>query len=210
MNTITALRTTGRTKKQVNLFLDGKYAFSLEKNNITKQGLKVGMELSSSRLDELKNSLRYSRCLNAAYRYLSYRPRSESELRDRLHRRGFPTEHIDKVVEKLKEQRFIDDEAFARFWAENRASFRPRSRQMTRRELLKKGVGKEEISQAINEIDETESAYNAASARARRLQNLEYQEFRQRLTEFLRRRGFTYDTISQTVKRVWQEMKNEL
>lgn len=210
MNTITALRTTGRIKKQVNLFLDGKYAFSLEKDNITKQGLKVGMELSSSRLDELKNSLRYARCLNAAYRYLSYRPRSESELRDRLQRRGFPTEHIDKVVEKLKEQGLLNDEAFARFWAENRASFRPRSRQMTRRELQKKGVDKDVISQAINEIDETESAYNAAIARARRLQSLEYQEFRQRLAEFLRRRGFTYDTINQTIRRVWQEMKNEL
>ncbi|OGN90271.1 MAG: hypothetical protein A2Z74_04015 [Chloroflexi bacterium RBG_13_46_9] len=210
MNTITALRTTGRTKKQVNLFLDGKYAFSLEKNNIAKQGLKVGMELSSSRLDELKNSLRYARCLNAAYRYLSYRPRSESELRDRLQRRGFPAEHIDKVVEKLKEQGLLNDEAFARFWAENRASFRPRSRQMTRRELQKKGVDKDVISQAVNEIDETESAYNAAVARARRLQNLEYQEFRQRLSEFLRRRGFTYDTINQTIRRVWQEMKNEL
>ncbi len=210
MNTITALRTTGRIKKQVNLFLDGKYAFSLEKDNITKQGLKVGMELSGSRLDELKNSLRYARCLNAAYRYLSYRPRSESELRDRLQRRGFPMEHIDRVVEKLKELKLLNDEAFARFWAENRASFRPRSRQMTRRELQKKGVDKDVISQAINEIDETESAYNAAIARARRLQNLEYQEFRQRLSEFLRRRGFTYDTISQTVRRVWQEMKNEL
>lgn len=210
MNTITALRESGRTKKQVNLFLDGKYAFSLEKINATKQGLEVGMELSNSRLDELKDSLRYARCLNAAYRYLSYRPRSESELRDRLHRRGFPVEHINKVIEKLKEQRLLDDEAFARFWAENRASFRPRSRQMTRRELLKKGVGKEAISQAVNEIDETESAYNAAVARARRLQNLEYREFRQRLAEFLRRRGFTYDTINQTIRRVWQEMKNEL
>lgn len=210
MNTITGLRASGRAKKQVNLFLDGKYAFSLEENNIAKQGLKVGMELSGSRLDELKNSLRYARCLNVAYRYLSYRPRSESELRDRLHRRGFPTEHIDKVVEKLKEQRLINDEAFARFWAENRASFRPRSRQMTRRELQKKGVAKDAISQAVDEIDESESAYNAAVARAHRLQNLEYREFRQRMSEFLRRRGFTYETINQTVRRVWQEMKNEL
>jgi regulatory protein len=207
MSTITALNTGNHAKKRVNLFLDGKFAFSLEEEEVNKERLKVGMELSSSRLDELVGALQFTRCLNAAYRYLGYRPRSEAEIRERLQRRGFPPEHIDKVIEKLKEQELLNDESFARFWTENRATFRPRSRGLTRSELRRKGVAEETISQVVNEINDAESAYAAAISKAGRLQNLEYSEFRQRLADFLKRRGFTYDIISRTIRRVWQEIK---
>jgi regulatory protein len=207
MSTITALRAGKRIEKRVNLFLDGKFAFSLEKDKVAQEGLKVGLELSGDRLDALMTSLRLSRCLDAAYRYLGYRPRSEAELRERLQRRGFPAEHIEQTISKLKEQGLLDDLSFARFWAENRATFRPRSRGITRSELRKKGVTEDAISQAVGEIDEVESAYRAAVIKARRFSRLDYPEFRQRLGEFLRRRGFTYDIINQTVRRVWQEKK---
>ena len=79
---------------------------------------------------------------------------------------------------------------------------------MTRSELRKKGVTEDAISQAVGEIDEVESAYRAAVIKARRLSRLDYPEFRQRLGEFLRRRGFTYDIINRTVRRVWQEKES--
>jgi regulatory protein len=209
MSTITALRTGKRAAERVNLFLDGRFAFSLGKDDVARERLKVGLELSGERLDELTNALRVNRCLNAAYRYLGYRPRSEAELRERLGRRGFPREYIDAVIDKLREQGLLDDLAFAQFWVENRATFRPRSRGLTRSELRKKGVAEEAIRQAVGEMDETEAAYRAALGRARRLSRLEYPEFRQRLGEFLRRRGFTYETINRAVKRAWEEREKE-
>jgi regulatory protein len=207
MSTVTALRSGKNSKNRVNLFLDGKFALSLERGKVAQEGLKVGLELSGERLQILMTSLKLSRCLDAAYHYLSYRPRSEAELRERLQRRGFPAEHIEKTLVKLHEQGLIDDLSFAKFWAENRATFRPRSRGMTRSELRRKGVAEEVISQAVSEIDELESAYRAANAKLRLLSRLDYPEFRQRLGEFLRRRGFTYNIISQTVRRVWQETR---
>ncbi|MDP2919280.1 MAG: regulatory protein RecX, partial [Dehalococcoidia bacterium] len=207
MSTITALRTGKQDKKRVNLFLDGKFAFSLETDKVAREGLRVGLELTGDRLDALLGSLKLSRCLDAAYRYLSYRPRSEAELRERLGRRGFPAEHISAALDKLKEQGLLDDAAFARFWAENRATFRPRSRAITRRELHQKGVPEEVIREAVSEIDEVESAYRAALSKVRRFSQFEYPEFRQRLGEFLRRRGFNYDIINRTIKKVWEERK---
>jgi regulatory protein len=209
MSTITAIRTGKRIEKRVNLFLDGKFAFSLERERAAQEGLKVGLELSSDRLDALMTSLKLSRCLDTAYRYLSYRPRSEAELRERLQRRGFPSEHIEQTFTKLREQGLLDDVGFARFWAENRATFRPRSRGMTRSELRKKGISEDAINQVVSEIDETESAYRAAVTKARRLSRLDYPEFRQRLGDFLRRRGFTYDIIIRTIRRVWQETREQ-
>lgn len=208
MSTITALRTGKSAKKRVNLFLDGKFAFSLERDKVVQEKLKVGLELSKDRLDVLMTSLKLSRCLDAAYHYLSYRPRSEAELKLRLQRRGFPEAHIETALDRLKDQGLLDDVSFAKFWAENRATFRPSSRGMTRSELRKKGVADEVISQAVSEIDEVESAYHAAITKTRRFSRLDYPEFRQRLGEFLRRRGFSYNIISRTIRRVWQEMNN--
>ncbi|GAG13616.1 unnamed protein product, partial [marine sediment metagenome] len=63
-------------------------------------------------------------CLNAAYYYLSYRPRSEAEIRQWLHRRSFANEVAEKAIAKLREQNLSDDFTFAQFWTDNRLSFR--------------------------------------------------------------------------------------
>lgn len=208
MSTVTALQPGKRTEKRVNLYLDGKFAFALDREDVAREGLSVGLELAGDRLETLMEGLRLTRCLDAAYRYLGYRPRSEAELRDRLRRRGFLAEHIDAAVAKLRERGLLDDAAFARFWAENRATFKPRSRSLTRRELRQKGVPEDVVREAVNEIDEAESAYRAAATKASRLTALEYPELRQRLGDFLRRRGFTYSVIDQTIRRVWEERGN--
>jgi regulatory protein len=208
MSKITRLTVRKSREKRVNIFLDGKLAFNLLAEVALKEGLKVGQELSESRLETMSGLDLYQRCLNAAIRYLGYRPRSETEIRERLHKRGFDSACIDKTIARLKEQGLIDDIAFARFWKDNRESFSPRSRRLTKLELKRKGLSPEAIEQVIGEIDDSESAYRAALNRARRLSMSDYQTLRRRLAEYLGRRGFSYSVIDETTKRVWQEHKN--
>jgi regulatory protein len=205
MSTITALKTGKRNDKKVNLFIDGKFAFSVEKEAAVKEGLKVGGQLDGERLEVLMQTLKEARCLDAAYRYLAYRSRSEAELKERLLKRGFPLSHVEHALSKLREQGLVNDSEFATFWAENRTRFSPRSHAMVRSELRQKGVMPEVISEAVNTIDESKAAYDAALGRLRRLHGIEYPEFRQRLGDFLKRRGFGYEIINQTVKKIWQE-----
>jgi regulatory protein len=202
---ITKLATGKSRKKRINIFLDGKYAFSLPAEVTLKEGLSVGQELSDSRVEELAGYDRYHRCLNAATRYLGYRPRSEVEIRQRLQQRGFDIDCTEQALNQLKEQGLVDDTAFARFWVENRESFSPRSRRLTRLELQRKGLDCGIIDQAATEIDDSSSAYQAALSKARRLSPSDYQTFRRRLGEHLRRRGFSYKVIDNTIKRVWKE-----
>jgi len=207
MSTITALKSGKRNDKKVNLFIDGKFAFSVEKEAVLKEGLEVGGQLSGERLEALLQTLKESRCLDAAYRYLAYRPRSEAEIKERLLKRGFPAAHVSGALTRLREQGLTDDSDFAHFWMENRGTFSPRSRAMMRSELRQKGVANEVIREAIGEIDEAKAAYDAAQKRLRHLHAVEYPEFRQRLGDFLKRRGFGYEIITRTVKRVWEEQK---
>ena len=106
MSKITALKANKRTDKQLNMFLDGKFAISVDTEVAVKEGLKIGQEVSNDLLKELTEDVSLNRCLNIAYRFLSYRPRSEAEMNDRLHRHGFEDSQIEIVINKLKEQKF--------------------------------------------------------------------------------------------------------
>jgi len=205
MRNITNLRIGRSREKRVNVFLDGKFTFSLQAEVAAKEGLQIGEELSTNRVEALTRSDHFHRCLNAAIYYLSYRPRSESEIRERLQRRGFDGDSTEAVLAKLKEQGLVNDMAFAQFWQDNRQSFSPRSQWLTKSELRRKGVADEIIDEVINAIDDGDSAYRAALSKAHRLPLSDHQAFRRRLGEYLRRRGFSYGVINQTVERVWQE-----
>ena len=205
MSKITAIRVGRKQGKRVNVFLDGGFAFSLEAEVAIREGLQVGQELSASQIEALARSDFFHRCLNTAAHYLGYRPRSEFELRERLQRRGFDGDSVDAVLAKLKEQGLVDDTAFAQFWRDNRQSFSPRSQWLTKLELRQKGVAADIIDQVVDAVDNTDSAYRAALSKARSLSQSDYQSFRRRLGEYLKRRGFGYGVINHTVERIWQE-----
>ena len=205
MMKVTELRIGRSREKRVNVLLDGKFAFSLQAEVAAKEGLQVGQELSANQIEALAKSDHFHRCLNAAARYLSYRPRSESEIRERLQRRGFDGDSIEAALAKLKEQGLVDDVAFAQFWKDNRESFSPRSQWLTKLELRRKGVASNIIDRVVDGIDDSDSAYRVALSKTRRLPLSDYHGFRRRLGEYLRRRGFDYEVINHTVERVWQE-----
>ena len=204
MRKVTAIRAGRGQGRRVNVFLDGKFAFSLGAEVAVKEGLQVGQELSTTQIGALSKSDHFHRCLNAAAHYLRYRPRSEFELREGLHRRGFD-DSIEAVIAELKERGLVDDMAFAQFWKDNRESFSPRSQQLTRLELRLKGVANEIIDQVVDAVNDEDSAYRAALGKARNLSLSDYQSFHRRLGGYLKRRGFSYQVINHAVEQIWQE-----
>jgi regulatory protein len=204
---ITAIKASRSPRIQrSNIFLDGKFAFSLDNEVIAKEALRVGWDLTNNEVELLTRTDHYQRCLNAAFQFLSFRPRSEKEIRERLQRRGYQSEDVEKSITQLKRLDLVNDNAFAEYWKENRNSFRPRGQRMLKLELRRKGVETEIIREVIGDIkDETDNAYRAAETRARTLPVADYQVFRQRLSGYLQRRGFDYGVINKVIKKAWQE-----
>ena len=87
----------------------------------------------------MKDGEAFKRATSAALRFLSYRARSEAEVRTRLLRR-FPLQTVDLVLEDLTRQGLVDDSEFATLWKQSRDAHRPRSAFLIRRELVAKGV----------------------------------------------------------------------
>jgi len=148
--------------------------------------------------------------MDAAYRYLNYRPRSEAEMKQRLHQRRFDTEVIEKTTARLKDQKLIDDYAFAQFWKDNRLSFRPKSRRLIAKELSDKEVAGEIIEQITGDIDDMGNACELGRKRMHILAHLDYPDFQRRLSNYLGYRGFSYEVIKHTVSFLWQEKEQSL
>lgn len=206
MAIVTAIKPQKRGDKRVNVFLDDVFAFSLKIEVAQELGLREGQVLSPLQVEELPRLDSFRRCLDAALQLLSYRPRSESEMRLRLGQRGFDDNSIERAMVRLREMGLLDDGAFARYWVDNRDTFSPRSRRLLHLELRRKGVDTDIINEVVAGIDESAGAYCAAQKKSQALRGCDYHTFYRKLGLYLQRRGFSYGVIRQTVDRLWQEV----
>lgn len=203
MPKITAIEPQKRDPNRVNIHLDGEYAFGLTR--LTAAWLRVGQEIDSKKIEKLQAEDLRERAYQQAMLFLSYRARSEEEIRKNLRKHDIPETVIEETLERLRRERLADDGQFARMWVENRNTFRPRSKRALTLELKQKGLQEQAIRSALEAVDDEAMACEAARKRARRLEGLEWPEFRKKLSEFLARRGFSYSVIASVVTKVWNE-----
>lgn len=203
MRKITAIQAQKKHPGRVNIHLDGEFAFGLAR--MVAAWLSVGQELSEEKIQRLQLEDARERAFQQAMLFLSYRARSEAEIRQNLRKHEIPEPVVDHTIERLRQDGLANDKEFARAWVENRSTFRPRSRRMMTMELRQKGLDDEAVKYAIEAVDDETLAYEAAQKRAPRLRDLEWNEFRKKLSDFLARRGFSYSVIAPVVTRIWNE-----
>ena len=204
MKTITAIEEQKNNSRRVNIYLDDEFAFGLAR--MTAAWLKVGQRIDERKLQELLAEEAREKAYQQAMIFLSFRARSESEIRKNLTKHEIPADVQDATIQRLRQERLVNDEEFAQAWVANRSEFRPRSRRALTVELKRKGLGESAIQSATEAVDEEAMAYAAAQKQVRRLSQLDWKTFREKLSAFLARRGFSYETIAPTVKRVWSEL----
>ena len=206
---ITALKVQEHNTQRVNVYLDGEFAFGLSR--ITAAWLRLGQELSDEKVSELQNQDAVEVAYQKALQLLERRPRAEAEIRRSLNKHDMPEEVIEAVMERLRRSGLVNDEQFARTWVENRTEFRPRSRRALAAEMRQHGLTHETIQQTLSEtdLDEEAIAYQAGLKQSRKLSQLEWLDFRRKLSAFLARRGFGYEVIAPVVQRIWKEIQSE-
>ncbi|MBC7099719.1 regulatory protein RecX [Candidatus Bipolaricaulota bacterium] len=139
-------------------------------------------------------------------RLLSFRPRTEAELRSRLALKGCEEKLIDRVIARAKAEGLVDDRLFARLYAEDRLLGRPCSRGMLARELRAKGVSREVAERAaaevLPELDERALAERALEGRLSLWQGLPDEVRKRRAYAFLLRRGFSPELARELVEEI--------
>jgi regulatory protein len=141
--------------------------------------------------------------LRRAYKFLSYRPRSKAEVRMKLTQLGFPQKTINTTLEKLRSLNLLNDEAFARNWAQTRAEDRGYGPLRIERELRDKGIAKSVISQVLGETfgkQEGKEKARVLLEKKFRGQDLENSKFLRRAVAFLQRRGYRDSVIAEVLR----------
>lgn len=208
MKKITAITVQKNNPNRVNVYLDGAFAFGLAR--ITAAWLNQGGELSDEKIASLLAEDSHERAYQQSMLFLSYRARSEKEIRQNLRKHEIAPEVIETTLERLRNAGLANDNEFARAWVENRSTFRPRSKKALAIELRQKGLDDEAIQASLSEVDEEALAYETGSKRAARFKSLEQGEFRKKLSEYLFRRGFSYSVTASTVSRIWDETHTDV
>lgn len=207
---ITALKMQVRDKDRVNVFIDGKYRFSLDIIQVAELGIKNGAEYTEEELVELENESQFGKLYTRSLEYALIRPRSQREMRDYLYRKtrdsrtktgdikkGVSKELTERVFNRLFEKGYIDDMKFASFWVENRNVRKGSSMRKLQMELHGKGVDAAIVEQVLasTERADTDELQKIIAKKASRYDDV------QKLTAYLVRQGFRYDDVKEVLSR---------
>jgi regulatory protein len=209
MGKITKLSVQQANDQRVNVFVDGVYTLSLDLYQVAEFGIRVGKEYTDQELKELEEESVFGKLYARALEYTMIRPHSEREVRDYLWRKtrdtkvrskktgelltrkGVSEEIANRVLERLIEKGYVDDERFARFWVENRNQRKGISHRKLEAELRAKGVLSEIIQEAMQKYprDEKSELLKIIKKKSKKYDD------ENKLIAYLARQGFSYDDI---------------
>lgn len=149
----------------------------------------------------------FEKYLASSFRFLSFRSRSEKELRDYLKKRRAAPQVIERIITQLKELKFLDDLEFAKGWVRSRTEYKPRSVRTIKMELKQKGIADELIEEALaqqeKEVSDKALAIVLLQKRKKRYEGMEKNERLQKAGGFLARKGFNFDVIKSAITEVF-------
>lgn len=201
---ITSIETQKRDSSRVNVYLDGAFAFGLPKDVVIRQHLNEGDEIDEDLIANVLLQDELARAKQKALAFLSYRSRSIQELGSKLKTKGFSERTIIRVIDDFVRVGLLDDRAFAAAYAQTRMIQKPMSKRLLKKELMFKGVPESTANTAIEEIygnqTELEVAVSLVRKRFAGKPDINEQKIKKRLSDFLARRGFSWEIISEAMR----------
>lgn len=188
---ITAITKQVKRAGRYSVFVEGKYSFSLSESQVLQTKIHPNQEITEKELVQLKGDSEFGKVYERILNLLSFRRRSEWELRDYLKRKKQSSVLIEKILSKLSENGHVNDEEFAKRWVQNRRLLKPISVRKLHQELTQKRISQETIDMALSQ-DETNELGVLRELVERKAKRYPDQ---QKLIAYLARQGFNYQDI---------------
>ncbi|MBP1308856.1 regulatory protein [Paenibacillus sp. 1182] len=209
MAKITKIEPQKRNQSRYSLYIDDTFAFGISEDVYLRhrKSLEVGSDISQSFIDEVITAEEIQKTMDSALHLLSFRNRSEQELRNRLQQKGYEENWIDATLEKLKSYHYINDESFARTLAKDRQNMKKLGQRALKAELKQKGIHSDIITEVVDELCTEEKELEQATVLCeKRYRSLEGKDIapkiNQKLTQFLIRKGYSYDVAGKAIRNV--------
>lgn len=183
------------------LYIDNELFIEIDDVIISELDLYIGKEVTNELIEKIQQKEALTKAKNDAIRFLSYRPRSEWEISNKLTKKKYPIFIIEETIYWLKEKKLINDRQFALMWIRDRLTNKPLGKLRIRKELYNKGIDSEVIESTVNSFfkkdeDELELAYQLIERRRNSLRLKNVQLEPQKIINLLKNRGFSYYVIN--------------
>jgi len=218
MNVFEVARIVAQKKHEnrYNIFIkkDGKehYGFSVEEETIINEGIRKGQILDQTTIDALMKKDTLHKAYNRALGYLGHRMRSVKELRTYLIEKEVETEQIEIIINRLKEQKILDDQAFATAYVRTKIKTTFKGPAQLKRELIQKGIESAQIDQALLEYSETEQIKLIQKWLEKQLKKTKRDSYRlgqMKMKRQLIQKGFNQSVIDQALQMMELEKDEE-
>ena len=207
---VTQILPQKRRLERYNVYLDGKYAFPVSETVLLDFGLKENVELSDEKIREIVEAENFQKFYGKVLDFLSYRIRSRDELVKRLREylykakveEDFSHQLESKILQKLEEANFINDEEFVKSYISSVASSKtPPGPRKIREFLYKKGVESSVVDKYLEEYSKESEFEGAKSVLEKKLKNVKTRGLKekQKATQFLLRKGYSFDVVRAVV-----------
>ena len=194
--TITQISPAVKNQDRVNIYVNGKYSFSLNITQLVDYKIKINQKITKEKLEEYKHASTFCKLYQRTLEWVLTRPRSIKETRDYLIRkRSLESEDIQLIIDRLIAKKYLDDYTFAEHYVEFYATKKGASRKRLQLELKKKGIRNEIIEEVLAKTkrsDEDEIKKIILKKRAR------YDD--EKLIQYLIRQGFDFELVKETVR----------
>lgn len=212
MPVITKIAVQKKEAGRYHLYFDDEYAFSVDEDILIRFALKKGMELSNQEIFEIKYAEQVAKAYKDAIQFLAFRMRAIEEVRTHLQNKDWDENIIQLVIQKLIEQKYLDDQEFAIAYINTYKHSGKKGPERLRNELQQKGIDENVIETALenyNKNEQLEHAVQLGEKYVTKHRQVAQKLLKQRLTHYLRTRGFPLSIVNQAVKEIEIEKDEE-
>ena len=208
---VTDISRQKRSSDRLNIFLDGEFAFGVHEEVLARIGIQRGDDIDRTTINAMMAEEEFNLAKLKALRLISHRKRSEKELREKLIEKEFDPHVLDRLISHLCSLGVLNDKDFARSFVHDARMKKASGSRLLDRQLRAKGISPTIIHDVFTEVLTKESEQTAALEAARKVvrryqssrKNIDQEKQRQRLAQFLTRRGFDWTTISPVLKELF-------
>lgn len=199
---ITDIQEQIKHKNRVSIFIDGKFAFGMDKSDCSFMGLKIGTKLTQERYDYIVDSTVYVKAYQKADKFIGFKMRTEKEVRDKLKEENYNEDIIERVIASMLKYKYINDAAYAKMYAADCKKIKKWGPQRIKSELYKRGINENTVNKALSELDIEDTDKIIEELLEKRIKDtpIDIKE-KQKHFNYLLRRGFNSEDIKRVIKK---------
>lgn len=207
---ITAIVPRPSNPDRLSVRVDGKAVVVLSSARVAELGLQVGQAWDESLAQQADQAAAFDKALKRAMNRLAARAMSRRTLDRKLRDLGYDEPVRQRVLDRLTQLGYLDDEAYARAVIRDILARKPAGPFLLRQKLMQKGLDRDIIDRLVSEelggVDSVEQAVDLARRRLRQMSRLDPPTRKRRLYGLLARRGFDPDTITAALTQLQQQI----